>query len=294
MLPYNAVEALVVVIDCGSFQAAASKLHITQSAVSQRIALLEDQVGERLLLRSSPLQATKRGEQFIAHAKHLIEMEKSLLHGNSDLNTSNKKIRIGVNADSVEIWLFDAAKEIVNSNNYLLELVIENEEYTFERMRGGEFFSCISTNSKSLPGCEVELLARIKYKCFCTLPFKKKYFPKGLIAVENVQSAPAVLFDNKDYFHQRFLKKIGIDTSIFPHHLVPSSRGFLDIINSGMAYGVLPELQAEDSVKKGQLVNLYPEISITVPWYWHYQRRELPMEQVFRKALIKQAKKILG
>lgn len=294
MLPYNAIEALVVVLNCGSFQSAARKLHITQSAVSQRIALLEDLVGERLLLRSSPLQATERGLQFVAHAKHVAEMEKSLLHGNNNLSIPNKKMRIGINADSVEIWLLKAAQKIVNSNNYLLELIIENEDYTFERMRSGEFFSCISTSSKCLPGCEVELLAKIKYKCFCTPLFKKKYFTKGLITAENVQSSPAVLFDSKDYFHHRFLKKIGIDATIFPHHLIPSSRGFLDIIKSGMAYGVMPYLQAESDLKKGLLISLYQDISIEVPWYWHYQRNELAAEQVFRKNLIVQAKQILS
>ena len=53
MLDYAGLEALAAVVREGSFERAARKLHVTPSAVSQRIKLLEERVGQVLVLRLS-------------------------------------------------------------------------------------------------------------------------------------------------------------------------------------------------------------------------------------------------
>lgn len=293
MLPYTALEALVAVIDEGSFQGAAAALRITQSAVSQRIALLEEQLGERILVRGTPPSPTQRGTQLITHARSVMEMERTLMAGTAEKRDAHQKIKLGINADSVESWLFFAAKELVTEEHYLLHLIIENEAYTFERMRAGEFFSCISSEDKPLPGCDVELLGRVDYRWFCTPRFRKQHFPDGRITLELAKIVPTVLFDTRDYLHQHLLEKIGISTSTFPHHIIPSSRGLLTAVINDMAYGVMPTPQVRDLVKAGKLVNLHPEARLEQPWYWHYQRNELPAERHFRKSVIRKAKDIL-
>ena len=42
------LKAFLTVAETGSFSGAAEKLHLTQSAVSKRIALLEEQVAKKL------------------------------------------------------------------------------------------------------------------------------------------------------------------------------------------------------------------------------------------------------
>ena len=58
MLDYAGLEALSAVVREGSFERAAHKLHITPSAVSQRIKLLEERVGQALVLRGQPTLLT--------------------------------------------------------------------------------------------------------------------------------------------------------------------------------------------------------------------------------------------
>lgn len=48
------LAALAAVIECGSFDAAADRLHVTPSAVSQRIKALESRVGQVLVVRDKP------------------------------------------------------------------------------------------------------------------------------------------------------------------------------------------------------------------------------------------------
>ena len=53
-IPLDLARTLAVVIDEGSLDAAARRLHLTPSAVSQRVKSLEQQLGRVLLVRSKP------------------------------------------------------------------------------------------------------------------------------------------------------------------------------------------------------------------------------------------------
>ena len=61
MLDYAGLEALAAVVREGSFERAAHKLHVTPSAVSQRIKQLEERVGQALVLRGQPCTGTGPG-----------------------------------------------------------------------------------------------------------------------------------------------------------------------------------------------------------------------------------------
>src|SRR5260370_16593640 len=69
-----AMEAFVRVVDAGSFSGAAKQLRLGQPAVSKTIAQLEDQLGVRLLLRSTRrLMPTEPGRHFYEPAKRPLE-----------------------------------------------------------------------------------------------------------------------------------------------------------------------------------------------------------------------------
>lgn len=66
-LPLSALRAFDKVAEHLSFTRAAQALHVTQSAVSQQVAQLEDRVGRRLLERAGrTLRLTPHGEQLAA------------------------------------------------------------------------------------------------------------------------------------------------------------------------------------------------------------------------------------
>jgi DNA-binding transcriptional LysR family regulator len=65
------LRTFVTVADCGSFSAAASRLGYTQSAVSQHIAALENDLGTPLL-RRRPVVPTPAGERLLEHAGPIL------------------------------------------------------------------------------------------------------------------------------------------------------------------------------------------------------------------------------
>ena len=56
------LNAFATVIDEGSFERAAAVLHVTRSAVSQRVKLLEERVGQELERRTTHCKTTEAGQ----------------------------------------------------------------------------------------------------------------------------------------------------------------------------------------------------------------------------------------
>ena len=71
---YRAMAIFVHVVDHGSFSAAAKKLGVTKSAVSQQISQLEEVLGTRLLHRTTrQLNLTEAGEIYLAGCRQMID-----------------------------------------------------------------------------------------------------------------------------------------------------------------------------------------------------------------------------
>lgn len=65
------LKGFLAVARCGSFTAAATELGYTQSAVSQQVAALEQELGRRLLERR-PVRVTPAGARLVEHASRIM------------------------------------------------------------------------------------------------------------------------------------------------------------------------------------------------------------------------------
>ena len=75
MFDYKLLSALAAVIEQAGFERAAQLLGLSQSAVSQRIKLLEARVGQPVLVRATPPVPTEIGRRLLNHVQQL-----SLIH----------------------------------------------------------------------------------------------------------------------------------------------------------------------------------------------------------------------
>lgn len=74
------LNTLIAAVETGTFSRAAESLHITQSAVSQRIKFLEEHFGQQLLDRSGQrLALTAAGQLVFKKARDILEKERELL-----------------------------------------------------------------------------------------------------------------------------------------------------------------------------------------------------------------------
>ncbi|PKN13415.1 MAG: LysR family transcriptional regulator [Deltaproteobacteria bacterium HGW-Deltaproteobacteria-4] len=74
------LKTLLKVVETGSFSKAAELLHLTQSAVSQRIKFLEEYFGHQLLDRSgNELVSTEAGRLILARAEVVVAQEREMV-----------------------------------------------------------------------------------------------------------------------------------------------------------------------------------------------------------------------
>lgn len=74
MLDVDKLATLRVVLECGSFSAAAHRLHLTQPAVSRQISLLERRLGVELVRRTQRgVQSTEAGELLAGHTEAVLD-----------------------------------------------------------------------------------------------------------------------------------------------------------------------------------------------------------------------------
>ena len=70
----QALQAFITVVDAGSFSQAAESLHLTQPAVSKRLANLESQIGTGLIDRGQrQLRLTEAGQRLLPHARRILD-----------------------------------------------------------------------------------------------------------------------------------------------------------------------------------------------------------------------------
>lgn len=108
MFDYVQLQTLSAIVRLGSFEAAAAALSITQSAVSQRLRALEDRIGQPLVRRSNPCEATDLGLRLARHADEVALMESGLAPQIDPPGSGPHLLRIAANADSLAAWLVPA------------------------------------------------------------------------------------------------------------------------------------------------------------------------------------------
>ena len=111
MINFKQLETLYWLRELGNFQRVADRIHITQPAVSARIATPEEATGVQLVDRSaSTLQLTRQGEGIANYAEQLITMRDAMLE--SVRGDQKTMLRVGMVGPVALTWGPDFRKLI--------------------------------------------------------------------------------------------------------------------------------------------------------------------------------------
>ncbi|MER6738199.1 LysR family transcriptional regulator ArgP [Streptomyces puniciscabiei] len=272
-LPLEQVRTLLAVVDEGTFDAAAAALHVTPSAVSQRVKALEQRTGRVLLQRTKPVRPTESGAVLVRYARQLARLERDAW-GELGLSGAGEptRVSVAVNADSLATWFLPALTRVPG---LCFELHREDEDHTAALLRGGLVMAAVTTAADPVPGCTVRPLGRMRYLPVAAPEFTAAHLGERPLP-EALAEAPAVLFDRKDDFQDAFVRRLGRGSAGPHRHLVPTSEGFLDAVAAGLGWGMVPEVQAHPLLAEGRLVLLAPEEWMDVTLYWQQWRLDSP------------------
>lgn len=289
------LEAFSAVVQHGSFERAATVLHVTRGAISQRIKALEEAMSTMLLVREKPVVATRKGEILLRHIRALKTLEDDTIC--AILPTPQERapapIAIAVNADSMATWFGPLVAQLLSQFKIALEIIYDDQDHTFHRLTKGEVLGCVSSEPDAMQGFQATPLGTMHYLCVATPQFRQKYFQSGM-SITSVLAAPAILFDRKDTLHDQYLTQLfGVKVGQYTRHYLPSFTALLDGICAGLGYGLIPHQQIAHLLAAGQLVELTPDCKMTVPLYWHHWQKELPLAQAMTQTITAHARKTL-
>jgi LysR family transcriptional regulator (chromosome initiation inhibitor) len=263
------LEALAAAVSEGTFDAAARALHVTPSAVSQRVKALETRVGQVLLTRSKPVRATTPGETLLRAARQIQAVSADALRelGAENGGEGPSVVALAVNADSLDTWFLAA---LAGLDGVVFDLRREDENRTAELLRRGEVMAAVTTSSNPVPGCAVRRLGRMRYVPRASVTFCARWFPDG-VTVAALSRAPVVLLDRDDTIQHRYLRRRARRPLHPPCHYVPESGPFFQAVRLGLGWGMIPDLQLVQD-PGADLVDLDPAGAMDVELYWQQWR----------------------
>jgi LysR family transcriptional regulator (chromosome initiation inhibitor) len=272
------LRALLAVVDEGSFEGAAVALHLTQSAVSQRIRALETAVGQVLVRRTRPAGVTDAGAVYLRLARQVQGLtDEARAAVAADERADRPVLPVAVNSDSLGTWVLPALAPL--AGDILFDLHREDQDHSADLLRDGTVVAAITTAARPVQGCTSHRLGVLRYRPMMAVDRAREHLPDGPTP-EALAAAPLVVFDRKDDLQDAYLRERAVDPALPPRHHVPASADFVLAVRLGLGWGMLPERDAAAGERDGVLVDIDPGRYVDVTLHWQqWTLRTAPLER---------------
>ena len=282
-LDLEQLRTLRAVVEHGTLDAAAAALHVTPSAVSQRMKALETTAGQVLLVRSRPARATAAGEAVLRMARQ-VEVLAADTAAELERTGEQPRLAVAVNADSMATWFLPAIAPL--AGEIAVQLHREDETNTLRLLRTGTVVAAITYDDAPVAGCTVTRLGIMRYRPMAAKAFARRWFPEGPTA-EALAEAPMMVFDFDDALQTEYLGSRSPGAAP-PPTMVPSSSDFVKAIELGLGWGMVPDLQ-----RTAKLVELEPGEERDVALYLQRWRLNTPSLDRLARAIVDGARRRL-
>lgn len=273
-LDQGQLEALLAAVTEGTFDAAARTLHVTPSAVSQRIKALETRVGRVLVSRAKPVAPTASGAVLLRAARQIQAISADVLAELGDEASAGPlNVPLAVNADSLATWFLTALAAA--GAGFAYDIRRADQTRTAALLRDGTVMAAVTASAEPVTGCTVHRLGQMRYRPRASAAFVAQWFPDGVNA-HALSAAPVVLFDREDPLQDQYLRRRSRRRLSPPRCYVPGSGAFVEAVRRGLGWGMVPDLQASADDGATALVEFDPRAVIDVPLYWQQWRRSSP------------------
>ena len=292
-ISFELAETVAAVVDEGTLDAAARRLHVTPSAVSQRIKALEEQLGRLVLVRSKPVRATDAGRAIIRLARQAALLEHDTLAelGADPADQSRTSVPLAVNADSLATWFLAPLARLSQQHRVVFDLHRDDQDFTAGLLESGTVMGAVTSRSAPVAGCRVATLGAMRYEAVAT-PAYVDHWLRGDRAAA-LAEAPLVDFDRRDDLQKTWLAGEGVDPERPPRHYVPASNDFATAVRLGLGWALLPRLQSADAIERGELV-LLGGAPVDVALYWQQWNLRSPLLDAIADEIVAEGRRILA
>lgn len=269
------LDAFLAVSKTLNFTKAAEGLHITQSALSQRILNLESELETALFIRDKGgLKLTEIGQELLKYCQFKNQFEDEFLSGlkRSDSRKISGFIRIGGLSSVMRSIFLPIVRDLQKQSDSLKLQMFTKENYELpELLKRNEVDYIIANRPLNREDVENILLGYEEYV---------------LIQAKNYHGREIYLdHDENDEFTADYFKKFPKALKKPERFYVDDDYGILDAAKLGLGYSVLPKHLIE-SEKILEVVN--PKQVLKFPVYLCFYRR--PYYTRLHEALVQMTK----
>ncbi|MFW6772974.1 ArgP/LysG family DNA-binding transcriptional regulator [Nocardioides sp. CPCC 205120] len=265
------LAALVSVVDHGTFEAAARALHVTPSAVSQRVRALEAQVGQVVVTRAAPCRATASGEVLVALGRQteLLATEASRRLGG---DAGPQAVAVAVNADSLATWFHDVIEAVAGWSGVALEVHVEDQGHSARLLREGRVLAAVTSDDQPVQGCSVRPIGALRYHPVVDADLLERVGGPGAV---DWRRLPLVRFNELDTLQHEQLERLGVPPPDVVHR-VPTTADMAEAVRRGLGWGMFLDGQLDEpgtGARPGRRVVPLPGgRTSSVPLFWQRWR----------------------
>lgn len=267
------LEAFMAIAKHKTVHGAAHAIHITQTAVTQRIRALESKLATTLFIRTRRgMMLTPEGEALLRYCYAANELEGEAL-ANIQGAGIETEIRICITGPSsimrsrIIPQCFSVMKKYPN---LLMQFDISDAENRARTLRSGDSQLAVIREEDIAPEMESKILAPERYVLVCTSDWKKRKL-RDIIATEHI-----VDYDPNDQMTFNYLKHFDlIDLVQHERHFANRTDALAMMLVEGYGYGVLTEEFSTPYIENNELIVLNAgkiyKISMALAWYTRHE-----------------------
>jgi len=250
------VEAFYWVATLKSMTRAAEKLFMTQSAISSRVAALEEELGVLLIDRRDRQQfaLTNAGMRFLDYAERLMTLHRQMRVELGTEDASVQLLRVGAIESVLHTWLIPLLNHLRSAHPKLqLELTVEITPVLVEAVRRGNLDLVFAAQSASAPGIRTRVLP-IMEMVFVGAKAMKRREPYTLA---EIVSHDMMTFQRGSQPHLALLEQLRAEGLEPPRlHTVSSIPAMVHLVESGFGIATLPGIAARNLVRQHEIAIL--------------------------------------
>ncbi|GAA3643284.1 LysR family transcriptional regulator ArgP [Microbacterium awajiense] len=293
-IPFDLAETIATVVDEGTLEAAARRLHLTPSAVSQRIKSLEELLGQVLLVRAKPARPTDAGVAVVRLARQAALLEHDALAelGAAGGDEAVVSVPLAVSADSLATWFLPPLARLSARHSVVFELRRDDQDFTAALLESGTVMGAVTSRATPVAGCRVTPLGSMRYEAFVAMSAMAQWFPDGPTPTA-LAAAPVVDFDRRDDLQTQWLRAMEAAEHMPPRHYVPASADFAAAVRLGLGWALLPRLQSDAAVAAGEIVALGGP-PVDVPLFWQQWNLRTPLLDAIAAEIVAEGRRVLA
>lgn len=255
------VEAFHWAVSLGGITRAAEKLHITQSALSARIAALEEELGVVLLdRRERQFRLTIAGQRFHTLAQRLLEVQRQVKEEMGSNAARPMALRIGAIESVVHTWLAGWLQEMRRTHpDFALELTVETSPVLVDLVRRGSLDLVFA----ALPAVDASVRTRPLPSLPLAFVGHATQHKRARYRLADLAECELLTFQRGSQPHQALLE-------LFQHHGLPLPRvhaissisAMVQLVEAGFGVATLPAAAATQLALRAPLRLLPADVEL--------------------------------